>query len=61
MQRVPWEWEVSADLFTRDVADKGRTPSVDDCPQAQRSDYCDTSPRRKIHDLKEVLSRLEIL
>jgi hypothetical protein len=43
MQRVPWEWEVSADLFIRHVAGKGRTASADECRQAQRSD---SSPRR---------------
>ena len=25
MQRVPWEWEVSADLFISDAASKDRT------------------------------------
>jgi hypothetical protein len=45
MQRVPWEWEVSADLFIRGVADadKGRTASAEECRQAQRSD---SSPGR---------------
>jgi hypothetical protein len=43
MQRVPWEWEVSVDLFIRDVAGKGRTASADECRQARRSD---SSPRR---------------
>jgi hypothetical protein len=45
MQRVPWEWEVSADLFIRDVAGKGRTASADECWQTQRSD----SSRRFMH------------
>ena len=31
MQRVPWEWEVSANLFIRDVANKGRTASAEEC------------------------------
>jgi hypothetical protein len=48
MQRVPWEWEVSADLFNRDVADKGTTASAEECRQAQRSD---SSPGR--YDLRE--------
>ena len=45
MLRIPWEWEVSVDLFIRDVAGKGRTASesADDCRQGQRSD---SSPRR---------------
>ena len=43
MQRVPWEWEISADLFIRNVDGKGRTASADECQQAQRSD---SSPRR---------------
>jgi hypothetical protein len=42
MQHVPWEWEVSADIFIRDVAGKGRTASADECRQAQHSD---SSPR----------------
>jgi hypothetical protein len=31
MQCVPWEWEVSADLFIRDVTGKGRTASAYEC------------------------------
>jgi len=42
MRRVPWKWEVSADLFIRDVAGKDRTASADERRQAQRSD---SSPR----------------
>ena len=38
MRRVPWEWEVVADLFIRDVAGKDTTASADECWQAQRSD-----------------------
>jgi hypothetical protein len=37
MQRVPWEWEASADIFIRDVAGRGRMASADECRQAQRS------------------------
>jgi hypothetical protein len=39
---VPWEWEVSADLFVRNVACKCCTASADECWQTQRSD---SSPR----------------
>ena len=47
MQRIPWAWEVFADLFIiSDIASKGRTASADDCWQAQHSD---TSPRRFMH------------
>jgi hypothetical protein len=45
MQRVPWEWEVSADLFIRDAADNGGTALAEECRQAQRSD---SSPGRFI-------------
>jgi hypothetical protein len=40
---LPWEWEVSADLFIRHVACKCSAASADECRQTQRSDR---SPRR---------------
>jgi hypothetical protein len=48
MKRVPREWEVSADIFIRDVADMGRMTSAEECRQAQRSDSS-----TKIQDSKE--------
>ena len=54
MQREPWEREVSADLFIRDVVDEGRTTSAEESQQAQRSD---SSPQ-KIYDLKKHLRLL---
>lgn len=39
---IPWEREVSADLFIRNVACKCCTASADECWQTQRSD---SSPR----------------
>jgi hypothetical protein len=45
-QCVPWEWEVSADLFICGIAGKGRTGSTDQFRQAQRSG---SSPRRFMH------------
>jgi hypothetical protein len=41
MQRVPWQWEVSADRFIRDVSDEGRTA------------WAERLFSTKIYDLKE--------
>jgi hypothetical protein len=43
MQRVPCEWEVSANVFTRDVAGKGRTASADESMSAGVRARCEST------------------